>query len=90
MTVPKTAMYEEYGPPSWKDEIWGSWQGFYMQSKAQAASMKTTPDDHFWLGISCTYSCHHTTADFRRYNVSQLGQAPVEQKAMPQVRSGLT
>lgn len=86
VTVPKTAVHEDYRPPGWKNEIRCSWQGLNMQSKAQAASMKATPYHHFRLGVRRAYSRHHPAADFRRYNVSQLRQVPVARREMPWFR----
>ena len=64
--MPKTAVDEDYLPPTGQDDIGMPWEVGAMKTKAVSQRVKQPPDGNFWLCVACPNPAHQFTSFSRR------------------------
>lgn len=70
MSVPETAVNENYGAASGKNQIRRAWQVPAVEPVPEALRMQKAPYSHFWSGVLAPDARHHPAAGFAVYNIN--------------------
>ena len=72
VVMPKTAVDEDYLPPTGQDDIGLPWEVGAMKTEAVSQRVEQPPDGNFWLCVACPNPAHQFTSLSRRKAVHPL------------------